>query len=453
MRGAPPGLAGWDQDWVEAGTRRTAYYSHVAPGRYRFTVLAANSDGLWNDIGASLALTVLPAWHQTAWFRALAMVALGGAALGLYRRRISRLEAQRAAQQDFSRRLIESQDAERKRIAAELHDSLGQELLLIKNRALLGLKAPEAAGHPFASGLKPVAGREIRAPMEELEEISRLTSAALQEVRDIAYNLRPYQLDQFGLTEGIEAIVRKLGSASGIQFTVEVDPIGGIFSAADENHLFRIIQEASNNIVKHSAARQARVRLRRDGRCLRVLIEDDGRGFRFRSDKATPSSSLSPSDGERVAVRGGLGLPGMAERVRILRGTMQVKSAPGQGSRLEITLPIPTHGEKKSRCCWRMIIPRFATACAWPSRPSRTCNWWARRAKAKRRCGSLASCGRTWLCSTSRCPNSAACRSPGSWSAADCPSASSSSLCTTSRTCLRRRWTPAPKVTCSRKAP
>src|SRR6185436_14059449 len=73
-----------------------------------------------------------------------------------------------------------------------------------------------------------------------LEEISRLTSHALQEVRDIAYNLRPYQLDQFGLTEGIAAVVHKLASASAIHFTVEVDRIDNVFAPADESHLFRV---------------------------------------------------------------------------------------------------------------------------------------------------------------------------------------------------------------------
>jgi signal transduction histidine kinase/ligand-binding sensor domain-containing protein len=335
-------LADWDSDWVEAGTRRTAYYSHLAPGSYTFTVLAANSDGLWNNTGASLTVAVLPAWYQTFWFRVFSVVAVLGLMVGFYRKRVSRLEAQRMAQQDFSRRLIESQDAERKRIAAELHDSLGQELLLIKNRALFGLKTPLPGNAGIPAGENDAfagthAGTNITVPREHLEEISRLTSGALQEVRDIAYNLRPYQLDQFGLTEGIEAIIRKLSAANGIQFRVEIDPLDGIFSPADENHLFRIIQEATNNIVKHSGARQAWVTISRDDSSLRVLIEDDGRGFRVEQNEAGPRTPQS-----------GFGLPGMAERVRILRGTMQVKSEPGRYTRLEIALPVPTHGEKNS---------------------------------------------------------------------------------------------------------
>ena len=143
---------------MKAGARRTAYYSHLPPGRYTFVLLAANSDGLWNESGASLGLTVLPAFHQTVWFRGLAIVAASGAVLGFFRRRIARLEAERSTQQEFSRRLIESQDAERKRIAAELHDSLGQELLIIKNRALLGLQqaSPPEGGPPSIASMDGV---------------------------------------------------------------------------------------------------------------------------------------------------------------------------------------------------------------------------------------------------------------------------------------------------------
>ncbi len=158
-------------------------------------------------------------------------------------------------------------------------------------------------------------------------------------MRDIAYNLRPYQLDQFGVTEGIEAIVRKLDSASGIRFDLKVDRIDGLFSAADESHLFRIVQEATNNIVKHSAATQASLHLQRDGSTLRLFVQDNGCGF--------PSGTAGAVIQTRAAAaenKGGFGLPGMAERVRILGGTLRVKSAPGQGTQLTLTIPIPTHG-------------------------------------------------------------------------------------------------------------
>jgi signal transduction histidine kinase/ligand-binding sensor domain-containing protein len=340
-------LTGVDKDWVEAGTRRTAYYSHVPPGKYTFVVLAANSDGLWNERGASLVLTILPTFYQTVWFRGLALVAGCSVMLGFFRRRIAHLEAERATQHQFSRRLIESQDAERKRIAAELHDSLGQELLIIKNRALLGLQqGPPEDGSPGPSLRDGVSGSadqplsNARTQHEHLRDISQLTSAALQAVRDIAYNLRPYQLDQFGLTEGIEAIIRKLGSASGIHFDLVVDPIDGVFSSTDESHLFRIVQEATNNIVKHSGATEATVRVQREPGLLRVLIHDNGRGFPLETDGDANDLPRATSLDQKQ----GFGFPGMAERVRIMGGTLRAKSAVGHGTQLEFTLPIPTHG-------------------------------------------------------------------------------------------------------------
>src|SRR5262249_35984961 len=127
---------GLDQDWTDAGTRRTAYYSYVPPGEYVFRVVAANSDGVWNMEGQSLRIIVAPPLYRTWWFIALAAAGAAGLLWFAWRRRVAQFKRAQAAQQAFARQLIESQESERKRIAAELHDSLGQNLLIIKNRAL-----------------------------------------------------------------------------------------------------------------------------------------------------------------------------------------------------------------------------------------------------------------------------------------------------------------------------
>jgi hypothetical protein len=138
-------LEGLDSDWVEAGSRRTAYYSYLPPGTYNFKVLAANSDGVWNTDGASIRVVVTPPFYRTRWFYALVGLAAAGLAFGVYEIRLRRLRRAHAAQEIFSRQLIDSQEHERKRIAAELHDGLGQNLC-DQELGLAGLRARPQPG-------------------------------------------------------------------------------------------------------------------------------------------------------------------------------------------------------------------------------------------------------------------------------------------------------------------
>ena len=124
-------LTGLDDKWVEAGTRRAAYYPYLPPGEYTFTVIAANSDGVWNTQGATIKIIVHPPFWRTWWFMILVALGVVGVANLVYQRRVLLLKRAHATQEAFSRQLIESQERERKRIAAELHDSLGQNLLII----------------------------------------------------------------------------------------------------------------------------------------------------------------------------------------------------------------------------------------------------------------------------------------------------------------------------------
>src|SRR4030095_880371 len=181
-------LEGLDRDWTEAGTRRSAYYSYLPPGTYTFRVIAANADGIWNDEGARLMITVVPPFWRTSWFISLCALMVVGGAVFVYEYRLSRLRRAHTAQSEFSRQLIESQERERKRIASEVHDRLGQNLLVIKNRALLGLQATTS---------------DDRA-REQFDEISGAVTEVIEEVREISYDLRPFHLDRLGLTSAIE---------------------------------------------------------------------------------------------------------------------------------------------------------------------------------------------------------------------------------------------------------
>ncbi len=311
-------MEGLDKDWIEVGTRRAAYFSHLPAGNYAFQVIAANSDGVWNQEGARLNVIVIPPLWQRWWFVALLFLSLMGFVMLLFRARLEKLKREQALQNAFSQQLLTSQEQERKRIAVGLHDSLGQQLLIIKNWAMIVLKLT-GADHPSREGVN---------------EISTTASQAIEEVREIIYDLRPYQLDKAGLASTIQFMVEKAAAASDIKFDIDIGEIDNLLPYDSEILLYRVVQECVNNILKHSQATAVRVVINRDERLLNLMIEDNGRGF---------SSEIAACGDFR---RGGLGLSGMSERVRILGGKLTIQSAPGNGTKISITLDA---GERHGR--------------------------------------------------------------------------------------------------------
>jgi signal transduction histidine kinase len=225
---------------------------------------------------------------------------------GAYEIRVQQHKRARTAQELFARRLIESQEQERKRVAAELHDSLGQSLQVIKGRAQLGLNRR---------------GDSVEST-RQFEEISSAAGQVIQEVRAISHALRPAELDQLGLARAIEWMVERIGATSATRFGCEAD---GVERLAPEMEitLYRIAQEGINNVLKHAHATEAILQLQRADGAVRFSIFDNGRGL----DKP-----LHPD---------GQGLMGIAERVRLLGGKFDIQSAPGKGTRLTVTIPLP----------------------------------------------------------------------------------------------------------------
>jgi signal transduction histidine kinase/streptogramin lyase len=307
-------LEGLDSDWVDAGGRRIAYYSHLPPGEYVFQVIAGNSDGVWNQAGKSLAIEVLTPFYETRWFQMLVLLTLGALVATAWKYRVAQLQREQLAQQAFSRQLIASQEAERKRIAAEMHDSLGQRLVVIKNLAYLLLRSKKAA--PAGSS-----------DAQTIAEISDEASSAIAETREISYNLRPFQLDRLGLTKAIEAMIRTTGIASGIRFTSELDNIDDVFPEDLRINFYRIVQESLGNIMKHAQATEVSVRVKRRIEHVILTIEDNGRGFT--PDERSVSHSTS-----------GFGLTGMGERARLLGGELKVRSIPGKGTTVLFEIPL-----------------------------------------------------------------------------------------------------------------
>jgi signal transduction histidine kinase len=169
------------------------------------------------------------------------------------------------------------------------------------------------------------------AALAQLAEISATAALAVDEVRKIARNLRPYQLDRLGLTLALKDILQKMSESSVIDVTGDVDELAGLLPPEAEINLYRIVQEGVNNVVKHAGATAAHVEVRPNGGHLLVRIADNGRGF-----LADATDGLSED--------GGFGLAGIRERARILGGTCTIHSAPGRGTVIQVTVPLPMAG-------------------------------------------------------------------------------------------------------------
>ncbi|MFA6469755.1 MAG: two-component regulator propeller domain-containing protein [Bacteroidota bacterium] len=299
-------MEGVDGSWIEAGSRRTAYYSNVKPGEWTFRVIASNNDGVWNTIGASVPIVVLPPFWMTWWFRTLAVLFFLFSGPTIYYMRVTQLEKEKNAQLQFAEQLIESQEQERRRIAADLHDGLGQQILIIKNRVELALKTVD---NPVQTA-------------EQLREIADSTQSSLNDVRSISHGLRPVHLEQFGLRETLLNLCDQVQQTSNLQCVYHIDEIDGIIPTEREINFYRIIQEGVNNILKHSGATQASMMIRRTDEGLTASLWDNGKGFNIET------------------VQAGLGLTGIRERAKILGGICEIKSASGDGTTILITIPI-----------------------------------------------------------------------------------------------------------------
>jgi len=294
-------LEGFDPGWVNIKNRRFVNYTHLDPGEYIFKVKGINSAGMWSE-PAILTLIIEPPFWMTWWFRLLLIFAFFSLGPIIYYRRVSQLKKEKQIQIEFSVQLIQSQEDERKRIASELHDSLGQDLLVIKNLALLNKNKDD-----------------------QFEEISKTASVALDEVRRISYNLHPYQLDRLGLTRAISSMFVIIEGASKIKFDILIDNIDNLLSKDKEINIFRIVQECVNNILKHSEASAAAVNVQSIENQIRIEIADNGKGFDFESAKEQSK---------------GLGLKNLINRVSLLDGEIEYGSTSEFATFIKILIPV-----------------------------------------------------------------------------------------------------------------
>jgi signal transduction histidine kinase len=208
-------------------------------------------------------------------------------------------------------------DEEQQRVAAELHDGLGQNLAIIKNRAIIGLRDQTS---------------QERA-REQLEEIAATATASIAEVREIARNLRPYELDRLGLVAAIESMIERVSDSTAIKLSANLDRIEGLLSREAETSVYRIVQEGLNNVIKHSKATAARIEIRKNANQLAIVVQDNGAGIPL---------PVTAANGNKAR---GFGLAGIAERVRVLGGSLAVDSKPSHGTAINICLEL-TNGAR-----------------------------------------------------------------------------------------------------------
>jgi signal transduction histidine kinase len=157
--------------------------------------------------------------------------------------------------------------------------------------------------------------------------ITDAAGESIREIRALTRELQPYNIEHVGLREALATMLQRLGDASGVAFTADIEPLDGLLTADGGINLYRIVQEAANNVVKHAQATQARVAIGRRGATIHVSIADNGRGL-------PPGASAGGGDG------GGFGLRSIAARARLAGGRHHVASTSGAGTTIIVEIPI-----------------------------------------------------------------------------------------------------------------
>jgi signal transduction histidine kinase/ligand-binding sensor domain-containing protein len=301
-------LEGYDKDWREIGTQRQTSYTNLSPRSYRFRVIASNNDGVWNEAGATLDFSVLPAWYQTIWFRSLCVAAFGIFLWTLYQLRLRQLARQ------FNMTL-EARVNERTRIARELHDSLlqGFQGLMFRLQAVRDL----------------LPGRPSEA-MQALDIALDRGDKAIAEGRDTVSDLRESILGDRDVSEALTALSEELAAQSDngavpfVRVLVEGKPRELKPMLRDE--IYRIGGEALRNAFRHAKAQKIEAEITYSDSEFLLHVRDDGTG-------------IVPEVVSQGVRAGHWGLPGMRERTESFGGKLEVWSERGTGTEIRLAVP------------------------------------------------------------------------------------------------------------------
>jgi signal transduction histidine kinase/streptogramin lyase len=333
-------LQGKSESWTELGASREIAFTDLQPGSYTMTVRGRSAVGAWSETSRPLSIRITPPFWMTWWFKVVGALAALGLLSAMFRARMRSLERRnreleslqaerekalietRASQEALhsaydrlralTRQLEDAKEEEKRRIARELHDEMGQLLSAIK----IDLKA---------LGRMPAAAEE-RA--ERVADAVALVDEMIRHVRAMALDLRPPLLDELGLVAALRGYAEGQSVRTGVAIGVEANAGAGSLRPDTSIAAFRIVQEAVNNTLRHGDAGSITVSVRADANRLLLSVRDDGRGFDV-------AEAL-----QRAATGRHLGLLGMRERVEALGGHLEIDSAPGQGTEIRASVPL-----------------------------------------------------------------------------------------------------------------
>jgi len=292
-------LEGLDTDWVRAGNRRVADYNSLPHGKYRFVVRAQLPGGPATE--KAYNFEVLPSFYETTWFRLSAIAAVLMAGWAIYQLRLRQIRYRFAL-------VLE----ERARLAREIHDTLAQGFVGISSQLdAVAVTMPEDTGkaHQF------------------LDMARKMARHSLTEARRSVMDLRASVLEGRDLAAALNSGAQMWIAGSGVEVQVDISGDPRSLPEEMEQNLLRIAQEAVTNVLKHSGASKVWVKLHTEARKIYLRIADNGKGFEQQ---------------EAFSAMGGhFGLIGMRERAEQMGGELRLASHPGEGTELEVTVPLP----------------------------------------------------------------------------------------------------------------
>jgi signal transduction histidine kinase len=310
-----------DNDWHEVAASSPVTYRNLPPGSYHFNVAASDTNGVWSDKIATGEFTILPAFYQTLWFRALCVILLLAMLAGLYQLRLRQIA------RVFNVRL-EERVAERTRIARDLHDTLLQSF----QGLLLHFQTAYALFDTRPADAKEVLGSSIDQ-----------TAQAITEGREAVQGLRASTVESNDLAQAIttlgEQLAAEASSATSVGLHVEVEGTPRNLHPIVRDEIYRIASEALRNAFRHAEAQQIEVEFRYDERQLRLRVRDDGKGI---------DAMFLKAEGRT----GHFGLHGMRERANLMGGKLTVWTAAVSGTEIEIIIPAARAYAASPRRSW-----------------------------------------------------------------------------------------------------